>query len=760
MNNQDHSQNTELDIMVSGQSAGLMKQPPISAFIHESNKIDTPNSSMEDYWAAWKRGLKYILPAVLVFSALMLALALLTNNTYTSKSSIKIETDHTRILDYDVDTSRPPSYINDDVFYNTQYKLLRNRDLARKVIDDLAIEQHLLDEKKFAAPVYVVTNKLKAFVSWIKSFLPDTGQANAPKEAITAEEIFFENLTISPVRRSRVIDIHYKSQDPELSKEILTAYIDTFIHLRHKDKVKYSENAKEYLQEQIEGSRQKMQEAEQKLVSYARDHKIVDTNSDVSTIANNITLLNEAYIKAKSRRIDAESQYQNKRDISTLLNADADPVIQAKKQQLSTLQSEYQAKQSLFKPAYPEMQELKRQIDQLTQYINTESRTIRSNTSQNMKANYTATLSEERQLKREIGKLEGDLLKFYENSIGYTSLKREVDTSRNLYDGLLQRLKEIDVIGPVPGDNVTIVDSAELPPRKDGLSYSKYLLLGGLLGFVLYSLFVMIREMFAPKIRNEKGLKLLSGKYPVLSSIPEIKKGWLGFGSLSTADAMHPKTAEALRYLRTTLQLGNHLDEIPKTLHITSPNAGDGKSTIALFLATSLANSGKKVLLIDADLRKPSIHKKLGLENERGLTNYIYHNAMKAHRCELKNSSVFFTALTAGPAVVDPVDTLNTAEFSELIQRSKKLFDHVIIDSPPVLGMADAIVLSKQADNTLLIVSNHVTGKHDALLAIKQLEKGKGAIAGIICNKTDHSFSKNYYNTKYTDSRALISVAA
>ncbi|CAA6821228.1 MAG: Unknown protein, partial [uncultured Thiotrichaceae bacterium] len=677
MNNQNNTQNTELDIMVSGQSANLMKQPAISAFIHESNHIDTPNFSVEDYWAAWKRGLKYILPAILLFSALMLAFGLLTNKTYTSKSSIKIETDHTRILDYDVDTSRPPSYVNDDVFYNTQYKLLRNRDLARKVIDDLAIEKNLLDEKKFAAPVYIATNTLKELSTWAKSFFSGSGQTDLPKDTVTAEEIFFKNLTINPVRRSRVIDIHYTSQDPELSKEILTAYIDTFIHLRHKDKVKYSENAKDYLEEQIEVSRQKMQEAEQKLVTYARTNKIVDTNSDVSTIANNITLLNEAYIKAKSRRIDAESQYQNKRSINTLLNAEADPVVQAKKQQLSTLQAEYQAKQSLFKPAYPEMQELKRQIDQLSQYINTESRNIRSNTNQNMKANYAATLSEEKQLKREISKLESDLLKFYENSIGYTSLKREVDTSRNLYDGLLQRLKEIDVIGPVPGDNVAIVDSAELPSRKDGLSYSKYLLLGGLLGFVLYSLFVMTKEMLAPKIRNEKGLKQLSGKYPVLSSVPEIKKGLLGFGNLSTADALHPKTAEALRYLRTTLQLGNHLDEIPQTLHITSPNAGDGKSTIALFLATSLANSGKKVLLMDADLRKPSIHKKLGLQNERGLTNYIYHNAMKAHKCELKNSSVFFTALTAGPAVVDPVDTLNMEEFADLIQRSKKMFDHI-----------------------------------------------------------------------------------
>lgn len=760
MNNQNHSNMTDLDVMVSGNADYLVKQDPVTAFIHSTNHTDAPGSSVQDYWIAWKKGLKYILPVVILFSVLMLAVALLTNNTYTSKSSIKIETDHTRILDYDLDTSRPPSYINDDVFYNTQYKLLRNRDLARKVIDDLAIEKYLLEERKFAEPVYEITGKLQEIANRVKSFFPDSGQSQKASGEITAEEIFFENLTISPVRRSRVIDLYYTAQDPQLSREILAEYIKTFIHLRHKDKIKHSEEAKKYLEEQITDSRQKMQEAEQKLIAYARNNKIVDTKTDVSTIANNITLLNEAYINAKSRRIDAESQYQNKRNISTLLNAGSDPVIQAKKQELSSLQAEYRAKQSLFKPAYPEMQELKRQIDQLSSYINTESRNISNNTSQNMKANFVATLNEEKKLKSEISKLENDLLKFYENSIGYTSLKRDVDTSRNLYDGLLQRLKEIDVIGPVPGDNVTIVDSAELPPRKDGLSYSKYLLLGGLLGFMLYSLIVMLKELFSPKIRNEAGLKKLSGKYPVLSSIPEIRKGLLGRSNLSTTDAFHPKTAEALRYLRTALQLSSHVDKIPQTLHITSPNAGDGKSTIALFLATSLANSGKKVLLIDGDLRKPSIHKKLGLDNTQGLTNYLYHDDMKAHKCTLQNSSVFFMVITAGPAVIDPVDALNTAAFTNLIEKSKNIFDHIIIDSPPVLGMADAIVLSRQADNTLLIVSNNITRKHDALAAMKQLEHGKGNIAGLICNKADQSFSKNYYNTKYTDRRELIAVTS
>ncbi|MGB0847117.1 MAG: GumC family protein [Thiolinea sp.] len=755
MNKHNESNSKELNLMVAGNQGVITPQQVTPSYAYDLAD-EKPAASLLDYWTAWKKSLKYILLFVLTFAALMLLLALLSNKTYTSKASIKIETDHTRILEYDVDTSRPPSYINDDVFYNTQYKLLRNHDLARQVITDLDMSDSLLAEKKFIPPVYTITNWLKAQVEYLRTFLPT--QSEGKKERVTPEEIFFQNLTISPVRRSRIIDLHYTAQNPEEAQIVLQTYIQTFIESQQLRRMESTEEAKQYLSTQIETSREKMQNAEKQLLDYARDNKIVDTQADVSVIGNNISLLNEAYIKAKSRRIDAESQFQNKQNISTLLNASADPVVQAKKQELSSLQAEYSSKLSLFKPAYPEMKRLKQQIDRLQAYISNESRTVEKNTSQNMRANYIATLEEEKKLNREIKKLEKDLLKYYENSIGYTSLKRDVDTSRNLYEGLLQRLKEISVIGPVPGDNISVVDNPELPARKDGLSYSKYLLLGSFLGFIIYSFITFLREMFSPKVRNEQGLASLSTKYAVLTSIPQVKKRWFGLGSLATKDAFDPGAAEALRYLRTALQLGQDATGIPQSIHITSPNPGDGKSTVAVFLASSLANTGKKVLLIDCDLRKPSIHKKLNLDNKLGLSNYLYDSEIKAHKSYLPNSPLFFMTITAGPAVNDPVDTLDSASFSKLIANSRKVFDHIIIDSPPVLGMADALVIAGQVDSTLLVVANNNTRKTDAQTAINRLESSTGKIAGLVCNRADQSFSKNYYNTRYTDGRAMIAL--
>lgn len=755
--NNDHKQNQAkaLDLMVAGNQGTLSNTQPVHSLQVYDVSTTKPTASLLDYWTAWKKSFKYIILFVLIFALLTLVLALITNKTYTSKASIKIETNHTRILEYDVDTSRPPSYVNDDVFYNTQYKLLRNNNLASQVISDLDLSEDLSTEKKYIEPVYAITDWLKTQVETLKqTFL--SGDKNGQKEQVTPEEIFFSNLTISPVRRSRIIDIHYTAQTPEQAKRVLMSYIQNFIDSQQLQRLESTDEAKDYLSKQIEVSRKKMQTAEKKLLDYARDNKIVDTNTDVSVIGNNISLLNEAYMRAKSRRIDAESQFQNKKSISTVLNASSDPLIRAKKQELSSLQAEYSSKLSLFKPAYPEMQELKQQIDRLQNYISSESQSVQQNTSRNMRANYTAALEEERKLNREIKKLESDLLNFYENSIGYTGLKRDVDTSRKLYEGLLQRLKEISVIGPVPGDNISMVDNPSLPPRKDGLTYSKYLLLGSMLGFILYSFIILLREMFSPKIRNEQGLTALSTKYPVMTSIPQVKRSWFGLNSLKTQnDAFNPVVAESMRYLRTALQL-DHTDGIPQTMHITSPNPGDGKSTTAIFLATSLAQTGKKVLLIDADLRKPSIHKKLELENEIGLSSYLYDGQMKAHKSYLNDSYLFFMAVTAGPAVNDPVDTLGSASFTKLLTSSKRVFDHIIIDSPPVLGMADALVIAQQADSTLLVVANNNTRKTDTQTTIERLESGSGNIAGLICNRADQSFSRNYYNTSYTDGRAMI----
>lgn len=756
--NNDHNQSHSkaLNIMVAGNQGTLHQQPAIPTAMAYDIAPNKPAASLLDYWTAWKKSLKYIMLFVLLFAGLMLILALLTNKTYTSSASIKIETDHTRILDYDVDTSRPPSYVNDDVFYNTQYKLLRNNDLASQVISDLSLRDSLLSEKKYIAPVYSMTDWFKVQLETLKqALLP--GNAEGRKDRVTPEEIFFRNLTISPVRRSRIIDVHYTARSPEQAKRVLMAYIQNFIDMQQLQRLESTDEAKTYLSKQIETSRGKMQAAEKKLLDYARDNKIVDTNADVSVIGNNISLLNAAYMQAKSRRIDAETQFQNKAGISTVLNASSDPLIRAKKQELSSLQAEYASKLSLFKPAYPEMQELKQQIDQLTQYISRESSSVQQNTSRNMRANYAAALEEERKLNREIKKLEGDLLKFYENSIGYTGLKRDVDTSRRLYDGLLQRLKEISVIGPVPGDNITVVDNPSLPPRKDGMTYSKYLLLGCLLGFLLYSFLVFAREMFSPKIRNEQGLASVSARHQVLTSIPQINKGWLGLGEFKSQDAFNPNVSESLRYLRTALQL-DYDKGIPQTLHITSPNPGDGKSTVAVFLAASLANTGKKVLLIDGDLRKPSIHKKLRLQNKLGLSSYLHDKQMKAHKSPLQDSSLFFMTVTAGPAVNDPVDTLDSAGFASLIANSRRVFDHIIIDSPPILGIADAMVIAQQADSTLLVVANNHTRKADAQLAIERLESGTGKIAGLICNRADRSFSRTYYNTSYTDGRAMLAL--
>lgn len=709
----------------------------------------------QQYWLALKHHAGAILLLSLLLSLLLLGLALLTNPSYTAKSSIKIETTMPKVMEYDVDTARPPSYIDDTVFYNTQYKMLRSRDLAERVINKLGIRQTLLDDRKFKEPVYWVIDPFKDAVKYLRSLLPADDSGKGTTE-ITAEELFLEKLTIKPVKNSRIIDINFTAHDPVLARDIVRNITDGFIEEQFRGRRESAEQAKQFLNSHLDDARAKLETSEAALVDYAREKNIVDTDSDEPIIAKNLAELSKAYYAAKEARIRTQTQFNSKSKLSGALNVEDDPVIQEHKKELAKLETTYLANLELFKPNYPSMLSLQQQIASRKHLIAEESRNIRSNTTDNMRASYNAALAEEGKLAGEIQKLEKELLAFRDNSIGYANLKRDVDTSRSLYEGLLQRLKEISVVETAQTGNVMVVDKAVVPTRKDSPIFAKYLLLGALSGLFLGSLFVLLREIMKPTVRSLEDLQTVSGgKYQVLSSLPYSKMLTRNdltdmFGQKTTSGWL-----DALRYLKISLALGNS-GRLPQVLHVTSPLPGEGKSTTAISLAAILANSGKRVLLIDADLRKPTVHKRLNLSNEYGLTHYLATDEEGSLLHKIKNVRALFI-ICAGPAVPDPVEMLSSSKMQALLDRSRKTFDHVIIDAPPVLGMADSLVLSNRADGTILMVASDRSSRHEVRAALDVLEKSRGKIVGIVQSMAPKA---DKYSSNYSDGREMITTPA
>lgn len=716
----------------------------------------TPKIPLAHYWNTLRHHLRLILLVTAGMGLLTLGLAFLTNPTYTAKSSVKIETTAPKVLEYDVDTARPPSYIDETIFYNTQYKMLRSRDLASEVIDQLGMRNALLAQRTFKEPLYWLIAPFKALLADLRKLLPSSDDPAAGGEVVTAEEIFMQNLTINPVRNSRIIDIHYTAQSPEQAKAVVEAMTSAFIASQYKGKQQVAEQAKQFLDKQLTEARQKLQSSEAALINYARSKNILDTNTDTPILAKNLEELSKSYMAAKENRIKTQALYEEKGKLAGELQAGDDPIIQEHKKELGKLESTYLANLELFKPNYPSMLSLQEQIASRKRLIAEESARVRGNTANNLKASYEAALQEENKLKAEIQKLEKQLLQFRDDSVGYTNLKREVETSRALYEGLLQRFKEVSVVDNAQTGSVTVVDKATLPLRKDAPSYPKYLLLGLLSGLFLSTLWVLLRETLQPKIRVTDDLKELGGKYPVLHALPYSKA--LSNNPLAQLLQRQPDQTwvDALRYLKTSLVLANN-GRFPQILHITSPLPAEGKSTTAVNLALLLANSGNKVLLIDADLRKPTVHKHLQMDNSYGLTHYLTGNVRESPLARVKGSKMLFV-ICAGPAVADPVEALASYAMQNLLDKSREVFDYVIIDAPPVLGMADSLLLANRADGTLMIVASNRSTKQDVRAGLECLEKSRGRIFGLVQNMMP---SNNSVKTgHYSDGRSMLAQAA
>jgi capsular exopolysaccharide synthesis family protein len=363
-----------------------------------------------------------------------------------------------------------------------------------------------------------------------------------------------------------------------------------------------------------------------------------------------------------------------------------------------------------------------------------------------IKSRYESALAQETALTTKLQESRLDILGEQDRSIQYNILKREVETNRQLFEGLLQRLKEVGVAGGVGTNNISVIDKAEVPggphtpnPRRN-LMIALFLgLFGGVgLAFLFEHLDDTIKQ--SDELESQLGL-------PVLGIIPDTKEtagGQLFQENLDTRSHF----AEAYRSLRTALQFST-AEGMPRVLMVTSPSMGEGKSTTSLSLAMQIAQLGKKVLLIDGDLRKASLHTTLELPNSLGLTNYLAGDAKPVDITQSTGIPNLFL-ITSGPLPPNPAELVSSTKMVSLLSLAAEKFDHVIIDGPPVLGLADAPLLGSIADATVLIVESGGTRRDFARGAIKRLRGTRTHLLGGVLTKMQaRGQSYDYYSGHY-----------
>lgn len=669
---------------------------------------------------------------------------LLMTPIYRASATLQIERDTIKVVD--VGAMTPLEGGGDKDFYQTQYELLKSRSLMQRVVDQIGLAAS--GELERITQPKSLWSRLAGWFSGAAAPAP-AAKAGVGQAAVVASDqrrlalanLFVHGLTIEPVRNSRLVRLHYDSPDPAFSQRAANAVAAAFIASNLERRMDSSSYAKGYLEERLQELKLRLEESERSLVGVAQQEQIVGVGEQSASLSEQtLASLNSAVGRAREERIRTESlwrQAEASRGLVLYGETGANSMIQGLQQSRGKLLADYQDKLSLYKPEYPLMRQLKGQIDEVERQIVDEIANIKAA----IRAEYLGAAEQERLLQEQMVAVKTEVLDLQKRSIQYNIYKREVDTNRQLYDGLLQRYKEIGVAGGVSTNNVSIVDAATIGGKyKPQLSSNMRwgLVFGLMLGVLLAFAFEHLDDSLKAPEDLERHLGIA-----VLGVIPMLKKTT---PQAAWAD-QHSAFVEAYRSVRTALQFSTAAGA-PKSILVTSATPNEGKTTTAMALARNFAQMGMRVLLIDADLRNPSLHKALHVDNHKGLSNLL-SGAARPDDVIRSTEDRGLMLMTSGPLPPNPAELLAGSKMLSLLTVAGVKFDRIIIDGPPVLGLADVPILANVARGTLLVVETGETRISVAQNAVKRLQAARAFIIGGVLTKFESRHSSYGYGYGY-----------
>jgi polysaccharide biosynthesis transport protein len=710
---------------------------PVSAVIDSDpyDELDHETPILIQYWQSILRHKIAIAIIIAACIALGIIATLLMTPYYTSTATVEINREQDKVTNVEGLRTADSGGQNLE-FYQTQYSLLESRSLAERVVrsQNLAAKDEFFD-------TFNVDPDSEGLLTQ-KAEVQSAARRNERLKIAT--EILQEQISISPIRGSSLVDISFSSPSPSLSAEIANAWVEQFIASNLDRRFNSTADARQFLEEQLADLKQKLEDSERNLSAYADNKEIItlssQQNSDGRTVSQktlastNLEALNNALAVAIAERIAAESEASQRSGNRNSLTNNA---LDAIREERAKVQAEYAKLLVLFEPEYPSAKALQSQISALDKSIAAEESRSRMGTS----ARYREALEKEQQLQMQVDRLKRQFSGERRDSIQYNIFQREVDTNRQLYDGLLQRYKEIGVAG-VGTNNISIVDigqPAEKPSSPRLLLNIALAIFGGL---GLAAAYVFVMEQIDQTINDPGDLKSKLGIAP-LGSIPNLEKEDV----LISLKDKKSVAWEAYLSIRTSLAfLTDH--GVPRSFLLTSTRPNEGKSTSALALAAVLASTKKRILLIDGDMRNPSLHQMLGTKNTSGLSNYLAGNDDLSELIH-KDSVYCFDAMSAGPIPPNAAELLSSTRMQELISRLTENYDTVIIDAPPVLGLADIPLLADSVEGVIYTIEAGGVKLRGIQSAIGRVRSAHAHIFGGIVTKVQAQHSGYGYGYSY-----------
>lgn len=719
---------------------------------------------LRDYW---RTILKHRW-TVLTFFAIIVTIATIytfsITPTYRAIATVKIDRERPQILSFqEIGSAGHTTY--DPEFMGTQQKLLQSRSLAKRVIEAVNLSgQPILmshESSDATAPNYLS-------IAWLTNFF-SRGSSKPPKATepaplsesgtgLTEEQArsrkidtLLRMLTVEPIRTSSLVKISFTTPSPQHSALLANAWAKGFID--HSLEIKYNatSQASEWLSKQLQDVLGKLEQSEAILHEFAKRKEILSIGDKKDIVTTKLSDLSDALTKAQAERIAKEALYRQSQGMAfesipvVLENA----LISSLKTEYYKLDSEYQRLKETYKPDYPKMVRMREGITQIKRRLDTEILRIVDA----IKQEYEASVKKEWLLHAAVEDQKRLAVKLSQDFIHYDILKREVDTNHQIYAGILERQKQAGISQGLATSNVQIIDNAETPSTPFSPNKTRNMLVGVVLGLTVAIAMAFFFDYLDNTVKSLDDLERTLG-IPSLALIPSLSastprqaRGALSrngnngdsngksvFAMVAHSDPRSMLT-EAFRSLRTSL-LFSSPGSPPKSILFTSAQPSEGKSGLSINTAITLSQLGGSVLLFDADMRRPTCHTPLELPIKPGLSDYLTGNADLVSI--IKQTTVpHLYCVPAGTTTVNPAELLASPRMKETIELLSQRFDYIIVDGPPIFGIADALILSTVVKGVILVVHGGRTPREMVQRAFKSLIEVNATVLGSALNNVD-----------------------
>lgn len=712
-------------------------------------------SALGEYVRVLIKRKRTVLACLFTIFAVVAIATLKMTPIYEASGSIEINKPDSGLVNFNNSpTFNVESY--DPTELETEVMILQSDLLALQVVKELGLDRR----PEFGGKTPALQSSL--------DLAPDPLQAD-PGRTSALLSGFRGSLRVSLSPNTHIIKVNFRSPDKDLTATVVNALMNTYSENNFKSRFDSTMQASDWLSKQLVDLQMKVETSQEKLVRYQKEHEILGIDEKQNITTEKLDELNKALTAAESERMSKESVYRlvEAGDADAIASAAGADMASSVSQPASLLEGlrtkqadlKIQAAElsTQFGPAYPKVAQLNSQLKEIDTQILGERKKVAAK----IRGEYMAALQRESMLHDALEKQKQEANKLNESAIQYSILKRDLDSYRQLYEGLMEKMKEAGVSAGLKSNNFRIVDVARVPTAPVEPNVPRNLAFGLVLGLTSGVGLAFLLEGLDNTVRTTEQAQMISG-LPPLGMIPHgsrtmresAKTKRLVIASskeaveLITQVRPQSQMAESYRALRTSLLLSN-LGAPPKIIMVTSALPQEGKTTTSINCAVVLAQKGIRVLLIDADLRRPSIHKTLGMGPRSGLSNVLTGSATLQQAITRSPILPNLSILPAGTPPPNPAELLASSNMRDVLNQLREEYDHVVVDTPPTLSVTDAVVLSPRADAIVLVIRSGQTTKQALRRSRDVLMQVNAKVSGVLLNAVDLSSPDYYYYYEY-----------